>query len=265
MHNFSHTYVSKGRKHVSPHGGLKAFIMKMYQLCSPPSNLRKARHKLNEELGEGSVVGNGWAWTWLHTEEQLLLWCSSLKTTQGKIGQLTGLSPKAVRCVACRAGFWSKMRHFETYGVTPICCFWPSIVSKDTFSWYNIVLRKVGNKNTCTIDYISVYFPVRCHTKGVEAVVTSKKEKQWETSMWFQTKMFILDYDMQNEDLKLWCASYLPVTHHLRVEVCSITGIVKEVKLLCSNILCSSPYCTIWTVTVYILLLLCYYSIFLYK
>lgn len=121
------------------------------------------------------------------------------------------------------------------------------------------------NKNTCTIDYISVYFSVRCHMKGVEAVVTSKKEKQWETSMWFQTKMFILDYDMQNEDLKLWCASYLPVAHHLLVEVCSITGIVKEVKLLRSNILCSSPYCTIWTVTVYILLLLCYYSIFLYK
>lgn len=83
--------------------------------------------------------------------------------------------------------------------------------------------------------------------------------------MWFQTKIFILDYDVENEDPKLWCASYLPVAHHFLVEVCSIRDIVEEVKLLCINKLCGSTYCAICTLTIYLLLLLYYYSVLLYS
>jgi len=70
----THTF-EKG-ENVSPHGGLNAFINKMYELCSSSSKLKKARRKWNEGFGEGSVVGNGWASLQLHAVEQFLLRCS---------------------------------------------------------------------------------------------------------------------------------------------------------------------------------------------
>jgi len=67
--------------------------------------------------------------------------------------------------------------------------------------------------------------------------------------MWFQTKIFILDRDKQNEDLKLWCASYLPVTHHL-LEVCSISSIVNKLNYYVLT------YCVVVHIVLCVLLLI---------